>query len=309
MKKRRLILAGSLTILAICISNILIPQMRQGSLTGFRDYLMETDLEPYMNLLPLDSNVDEESQDFTDKHDELPEHFTYYYDTLPENEQLTYVEMYVILRDHKDFTRISTVDEDEVARIYQYIILDNPELYYVGTLQIESTKAKGNTLYIKVRANEIMTEEEQTKAKEKIDKFTSDFLEEVDLSWGNRKKARKAFEYIDEHATYVKGASYNQSMYSIVLGNSVCMGYTAAFKYLCDIMDVPCISLTGMLGSTNHAWNMIKCKKEWYYSDCTQGDDLVSEPERVDYKWFCIPKEELYKTHTVDNEELLPVAN
>ena len=84
--------------------------MRQGSLTGFRDYLMETDLEPYMNLLPLDSNVDEESQDFTDKHDELPEHFTYYYDTLPENEQLTYVEMYVILRDHKDFTRISILN-------------------------------------------------------------------------------------------------------------------------------------------------------------------------------------------------------
>lgn len=307
-RRRRLVLCLSVFTLSFCIVHVLIPQMREGSLTGFRDSLMETKLEPYLNMLPLDSADDEEKVKVYKKDSDLPDHYAYYYDIIPENEKITYRELYVIMRDHLKFTKLSTKSEEDVSKVYQYVILDNPELYYVGTLQIETTKTAGSVVYIKACANELLNEKERKKANKEIEAFVNDFMKKIDNSWGNRKKARKAFEYIDEHAKYVKGANYNQSMYSVILGESVCMGYTATFKYLCDKMEIPCVSVTGRLGDTNHAWNMIKAKHLWYHVDCTQGDDMVTITDKVDFRWFCIELAELKKTHSLDEEEILPQA-
>lgn len=52
--------------------------------------------------------------------------------------------------------------------------------------------------------------------------------------------------------------------------NSVCVGYTFAITYLCNVFGVECISVGNE--TLNHAWNMVKLDGRWYHVDATNND-------------------------------------
>ncbi len=52
--------------------------------------------------------------------------------------------------------------------------------------------------------------------------------------------------------------------------NSVCVGYTFATTYLCNVFGVECISVGN--DALNHAWNMVKLDGVWYHTDATNDD-------------------------------------
>lgn len=56
----------------------------------------------------------------------------------------------------------------------------------------------------------------------------------------------------------------------------VCYSYAQAFHLICDIMDMPCVSVTG----PGHIWNKVQIGGEWYIVDATNndgGDDFLSD--------------------------------
>ena len=68
----------------------------------------------------------------------------------------------------------------------------------------------------------------------------------------------------------------------LVSKKTVCAGYAATFKKLCDLLKIPCEIVQGYArGLTpvsddeelvpNHAWNIVKIKDFWYNVDCTWG--------------------------------------
>ncbi len=61
--------------------------------------------------------------------------------------------------------------------------------------------------------------------------------------------------------------------YGVLCYNTgVCYSYAQAYRLICDIMDMPCISVTGTIGGGGHIWNKVKIGGEWYIVDATNND-------------------------------------
>lgn len=60
--------------------------------------------------------------------------------------------------------------------------------------------------------------------------------------------------------------------------NSVCAGYTKAFKYLCDLGGIECYAPTGDLDDLgSHAWNIVVLDGVSYFVDVTSCDSFPEE--------------------------------
>jgi len=110
--------------------------------------------------------------------------------------------------------------------------------------------------------------------------------------------AQNIHDYIINKLTYATSAVKEEqstgktnytirSVYTAFTGTQVvCEGYAKAFKYLCDMYDIPCIMVVGVAtnssGSENHMWNLVMFDGEWYTVDPT-WDDPVGGTERESY--------------------------
>lgn len=74
-------------------------------------------------------------------------------------------------------------------------------------------------------------------------------------------------------------------------GKAVCQGYALALKYLCDLVEIPCIFVPGTAISPSstepiaHAWNYVQLDGRWYVIDTTWNDPVggTDESERMDF--------------------------
>jgi hypothetical protein len=239
---------------------------------------------------------------------QLPDHLEYYYGILTDEDKLLYRQIYVVMRDHLEYTDVETTDSDTIATVMEYVLLDNPELFYVDSLKTQTTTIGSDTT-IAITATESLTETEQVGASHKIADFSANALAGISDSMTDYEKALSIYSYIVSHLEYVLDAPYNQSLYSAALGQTVCRGYTCAFKYLCDQLGIPCIVVTGHMEEESHAWNMVYLDGQWCYVDCTAADDMVNQKVDVDYSWFGLDTATLSLTHTFRNAALLPAAN
>ena len=59
--------------------------------------------------------------------------------------------------------------------------------------------------------------------------------------------------------------------------NVVCEGYSKAFQYLCDLSDITCYTVTGMMdggtGEGPHMWNVVANNGRYYMADITNSDE------------------------------------
>lgn len=57
----------------------------------------------------------------------------------------------------------------------------------------------------------------------------------------------------------------------------VCEGYSKAFQYLCDLSDITCYTVTGMMnggtGEGPHMWNIVANNGKYYMADITNSDE------------------------------------
>lgn len=65
----------------------------------------------------------------------------------------------------------------------------------------------------------------------------------------------------------------------------VCEGYSNAFKYLCDKVGIPCVSVE----SSTHKWNLIKLEDgNWYHVDVTWNDPVGATNYSYINKYFLL---------------------
>ncbi len=66
---------------------------------------------------------------------------------------------------------------------------------------------------------------------------------------------------------------YTRTAYgALVEKSTVCTGYAAAFKALCDRFDLPCWVVLGSFDGVGHAWNIVQLEGETRYVDVTFFD-------------------------------------
>ena len=225
--------------------------------------------------------------------------YHYYYEKLSDDDKLIYRQIYAMMQKRMDGISLNTTDTDNVSRIQQFVLLDNPQFFYIE----KSQYTVRNSIIFSPVYN--MSEADIDNAISTISGYVSACMAGIDEGASDYDKAVHFYEYVIEHAEYEENSPHNQDMYSAVLGRTVCQGYAMMFKYLCDRAGISSLIVTGTTSDANHAWNMVYLDGAWCAVDCTYGDgDYLGKG--ISYSWFGVPLDVVKLTRTLDNEDMLP---
>ncbi len=257
---------------------------------------------------------------------EVEGHDTYGYDSLTEAEKIWYEDINLLLSTrYERGIQLSMegldagLTEDSLDKIYQCVLMDHPEYFYVTGYEYTKYTSLGKLLGLEICGTYSLEMQECMQRQEQIETAVDMLLAQAPWEASDYEKIKYVYETIIYHTEYDLEAPDNQNIFSVFVGKaSVCQGYAKATQYLLNRLGVKCTLVQGSVSDgEGHSWNMVKSGQEYYYVDTTWGDaSYTSDGELLDneaaleinYDYLCITTEQLFKTHTPDREIELPVC-
>lgn len=243
----------------------------------------------------------------------------YAYGKLPAEKQELYLEIRDALINFEEDVRLSSCDKKEISDVFQCVLNDHPEIFYVeGYTYTEYTL--GEILKKITFTGSYRFEQDEIAEKQKlIDEYVDRCLSGMPANADDYTKVKYIYEYLIHHTEYDAAVGDNQNICSVFIeGRSVCQGYAKATQYLLNKAGVFATLVLGhVVGGEGHAWNLVRIDGEYYYVDTTWGDasyqavgvstDYPGEKiPTINYDYLCVPTEQMNLTHTLDNVVELP---
>ena len=207
--------------------------------------------------------------------------YQYYYGKLNVTQKETYNQMYETVKTMSEETILCLSDditEEDISIIYRALRYDHPEIYWIQNYQYI---VDGNNMYF--YPTYLVNTEEKSLYDNQLEYWTDEIIKTVDKDWSDYEKELALYDYIVENTEYNLDSDLNQSLISVVQGESVCLGYTKAFKYLCDKVELGCIVIEGINEDEEaHSWNKVNIDGNWYNVDSTNSNTTEMFSENYD---------------------------
>lgn len=244
----------------------------------------------------------------------------YTFECLDGQEQTVYTEIYASLLYMKE-AELSTTDADRLEKLFQCVLNDHPEIFYVDGYTFTKYSRGGNITKIMFEAAYTMEQAEIGEKRTKIEDCVSEILDKMPEGLDEYGKIKYIYEYIIENTEYNVAAENNQNICSVFLNRqSVCQGYAKATQYLLLKAGIKATLVVGFVeGGEGHAWNLVSADGDYYYVDTTWGDASyrmtteeayeVNNLPVINYDYLCVTTKQLCKTHRIQNVVPMPECN
>lgn len=221
----------------------------------------------------------------------FPAEFYPYYAILDNTLKTLYRQVYAnALALNTSFTPGVAVTTAQAASVVEAVYNDHPELFWMDAEFSCKYLRTGICVEITLKYNE--TANDLAAAKQDFDACAAEILAGAASLGSDYEKEQYIHDALVQIVEYKASTPIDQSAYSaIVLGQSVCAGYSKAFQYLMQQLGIPCYYCTGYAGE-DHAWNIVKTGSLYRNVDVTWDD---TEP--ATYKFFNKTDEDYADTH------------
>ncbi len=278
------------------------------------------DIEKEMEQENRESKTSEDADGFL-----YEEAYCYAYENLNETERLWYENIAECLSTMQEEVRLDKksieqgMDETDIDRIFQCVLMDHPELFYVEGYTYTKYNRGDKVVAIRFSGTYSMGEEQALLRKTEIDEAVQLLLAGAAGLTDDYDKVKYVYDTLIRSTEYDLEAPDNQNIYSVFVNHkSVCQGYAKAVQYLLDRMGVECTLVQGSVDTgESHAWNLVKVNGSFYYVDATWGDASYQpdevEPEmgyvpEINYDYLCVTTEQLLRTHILGGYVPMPVC-
>ncbi len=217
------------------------------------------------------------------------------------------------------------LDETHVDRIFQSVLDDHPELFYVEGYSYTKYTRGNKTVALEFSGTYNRDKDTVYAHKQEIEEAVAKIIAPAVSLEDDYEKIKYVYEELITDTEYLVDSEDNQNIYSVFVNKkSVCQGYAKAFQYLMYRLDVDCTLVQGTVVETGegHAWNLVCSNGTYYYVDPTWGDityqnaqnnaqpgeDRAQDLPGVSYDYLCITSKQLFRTHQVKTPDKLPVC-
>ncbi len=257
---------------------------------------------------------------------------SYFYNQLDDTAKAIYVGIKDNLNNMKngtykiDFrTRFNTLlhqkdGQKRLSAAYQTAVdalkLDNPGIFYIdfskvylNTYSVTEGERITYTVYIDKGNNQnyyidsFSSEKEVDRAIKQIEEIRYMIVKAIPENSSNFEKSMFVHDWLVDNLKYDETLKKDNrsNVYGALMERDVtCQGYAKAFKYILDVLSVPCILVKGdATNSENvtekHVWNYVMINDKWYAIDVTWDDPIIigdgTITKEIKYKNFCKGKE------------------
>jgi len=235
-----------------------------------------------------------------------------YYNALDYRMQYLYDSIVISAENHEEMTSVIPhyYTEQEFERVIRYIKADKPELFWI---ELDKSEFIFNEHKCRVKLKYAYSFENTEKMKEnlasKLESVKQAALSETDgtdselLLW--------LHDYIVVGCrAELNGDHASRTAYgALVNGKASADGYSAAYKLLCDELDIYCLSVYGRVYSTDHMWNLVWDGRTYRHVDVMWDDpDIEYIPELVSHAYYGLSDSEIERDHMIIRKSLIPDA-
>lgn len=238
----------------------------------------------------------------------------YYFEQLTSSERRLYVELYRILEIQAEEILVSTLDAELLPRVYQCVINDHPEFFYMNGYTYTQYTRQDEIQYITFSGRYIYDADEVARRQERIDAVVEEKAGTL-VGIDDYETVKNVYEDLILSTDYSMDSPDNQNICSVFLDRkSVCNGYAKAAQYLLNYLGIPCIIVNGTALGAAHAWNIVEIDGAYYHMDVTWGDPsyYAEEAEEkngapsIDYSYLLVTTAEISRNHTISTEFRIP---
>ena len=152
------------------------------------------------------------------------------------------------------------LDETCIDQIFQCVLIDHPELFYVEGYTYTKYERGGSLLAIDFSGTYSMDSQSALTRKEAIEAGAAVYLSGIAAESSEYEKVKYVYETLIRNTDYDLNSVDNQNIYSVFVNHlSVCQGYAKAAQYLLNRLGVECTLVMGTVDTgEGHAWNLVK---------------------------------------------------
>lgn len=245
------------------------------------------------------------------------------YEQLNEDEKTVYRELAEGISNYSEEIKISCkINEKSLRKVYEAVIYSEKFQMFCTTRAYKYSYMQEEDIVDNIVPCYNFSCDEYEKVRSELEKTLISVKLEISADMSEYEKVKKIHDYIIRKCDYadlsrcteeeitekMEREHFGDAYGALIRGDAICEGYSRAFKYICNSLDIGCELINGTGDGTDHMWNLVRIDGKWYHVDVTWDDPVingVSDESTIVYDYFCLPDEKILEDHIIEEGILL----